>query len=65
MKLLKAYRSSIILLAAVMVGGLIGAIVGPEAAVVEPLGDLFLNLMFMIIVPLVFFSVTSAIGNMV
>ena len=65
MKLLKAYKSSIILLAAVVIGGLIGAIVGPKAAVVEPLGDLFLNLMFMIIVPLVFFSVTSAIGNMV
>ncbi|MDF2890523.1 MAG: sodium:proton antiporter [Clostridia bacterium] len=65
MKLLKAYRSSVILLAAVMIGGFIGAIVGPKAAVVEPLGDLFLNLMFMIIVPLVFFSVTSAIGNMV
>lgn len=65
MKLLKAYRSSVLLLASVVVGGLIGAIVGPKAAVVEPLGDLFLNLMFMVIVPLVFFSVTSAIGNMV
>jgi Na+/H+-dicarboxylate symporter len=65
MKLLKAYKSSIILLAAVIIGGLIGAVVGPKAAIVEPLGDLFLNLMFMIIVPLVFFSVTSAIGNMV
>jgi Na+/H+-dicarboxylate symporter len=65
MKLLKVYKSSIILLAAVMIGGLVGAIVGPKAAVVEPLGDLFLNLMFMIIVPLVFFSITSAIGNMV
>jgi Na+/H+-dicarboxylate symporter len=65
MKLLKAYKSSIILLSAVIIGGLIGAIVGPKAAIVEPLGDLFLNLMFTIIVPLVFFSVTSAIGNMV
>lgn len=65
MKLLKVYKSSIILLAAVVIGGLVGAIVGPKAAVVEPLGDLFLNLMFMIIVPLVFFSITSAIGNMV
>jgi Na+/H+-dicarboxylate symporter len=65
MKLLKAYRSSIILLASVIIGGLAGAVLGPKAAVVEPLGDLFLNLMFMIIVPLVFFSVTSAIGNMV
>ncbi len=65
MRLLKAYKSSIILLGSVVIGGLIGAILGPKAAIVEPLGDLFLNLMFMIIVPLVFFSVTSAIGNMV
>lgn len=65
MKLLKAYKSSAILLASVFIGGLIGAVVGPKASIVEPLGDLFLNLMFMIIVPLVFFSVTSAIGNMV
>lgn len=64
MKLLKAYKSSLILLASVFIGGLVGAVIGPKAAVVEPLGDLFLNLMFMIIVPLVFFSVTSAIGNM-
>jgi Na+/H+-dicarboxylate symporter len=65
MKLLKAYRSNIILLTSVITGGLIGAAVGPKSAVVEPLGDLFLNLMFVVIVPLVFFSVTSAIGNMV
>lgn len=65
MRLLKAYKSSTILLGSVIVGGLIGVIAGPKAAIVEPLGELFLNLMFMIIVPLVFFSVTSAIGNMV
>lgn len=65
MKLLKIYRSSAFLLAAVLIGGLAGVVAGPKAAAVEPLGDLFLNLMFTIIVPLVFFSVTSAIGNMV
>ncbi|MCM0650333.1 dicarboxylate/amino acid:cation symporter [Clostridium swellfunianum] len=65
MNLLKSYKSSLILLSSVIIGGLVGAIVGPKASIVEPLGDLFLNLMFMIIVPLVFFSVTSAIGNMV
>jgi Na+/H+-dicarboxylate symporter len=37
---------------------------GPKAAVLEPFGNLFLNLMFTIIVPLVFFSVSSAIANM-
>lgn len=65
MRFLKAYRFSIVLLASIIIGGLAGAVAGPKAAVVEPLGDIFLNLMFTIIVPLVFFSVTSAIGNMV
>lgn len=64
MNLLKSYKSSIILLGSVVVGGIVGMIMGPKAAVFQPLGDLFLNLMFTIIVPLVFFSVASAIANM-
>lgn len=65
MKLLwRNYKSSIILLISILIGGLLGAILGPKAVVLKPFGDLFLNLMFTIIVPLVFFSVTSAIGNM-
>ena len=61
---LKDYLSSIILLAAVLLGGLIGAVMGPKAVVLKPFGDLFLNLLFMIIVPMVFFSVASAIASM-
>lgn len=64
MDALKNYKSSIVLLAFVIVGGIIGAVVGPKASSVEPLGDLFLNLMFTIIVPLVFFCISSAIANM-
>lgn len=64
MKLLKGYKSSIILLGSVIIGGMVGSIMGEKASVLQPLGDLFLNLMFTIIVPLVFFSVTSAIANM-
>jgi Na+/H+-dicarboxylate symporter len=45
-------------------GGAAGLIFGEKTAVVKPFGDLFLNLMFMIIVPLVFFSIASAISNM-
>lgn len=47
-----------------MLGGAVGLIFGPSAQTLQPLGDLFLNLLFMIIVPLVFFSISSAIGNM-
>ena len=61
---LRDYLSSIILLAAVLIGGLVGAVMGPKAAVLKPFGDLFLNLLFMIIVPMVFFSIASAISSM-
>lgn len=52
-----------ILLFAIIIGGIAGIIFGQDTAVVKPFGDLFLNLMFMMIVPLVFFSVASAIAN--
>lgn len=58
------YKSSLILLGAIILGGIVGVFMGPEAVVFKPIGDLFLNLLFMILVPLVFFSVTSAISNM-
>ena len=37
---------------------------GEKAEVLKPFGDIFLNLMFTLVIPLVFFSVTSAIANM-
>jgi Na+/H+-dicarboxylate symporter len=60
----KNYRFTVILLLAILIGGVAGLIFGEKTAVVKPFGDLFLNLMFMIIVPLVFFSIASAISNM-
>ena len=58
------YKSSFVLLLSILIGGVIGVVVGPDAKVLEPFGQIFLNLMFMLIVPLVFFSVTSSIANM-
>ena len=52
------------MLLAITIGGVAGYLIGPDIAVIKPFGDLFLNLLFMIIVPLVFFSITSAISNM-
>lgn len=62
--LIKNYRMSFILLLSILLGGGLGVILGPDAKVLEPLGQIFLNLMFTLIVPLVFFSVTSSIANM-
>ncbi|MDV2686878.1 cation:dicarboxylase symporter family transporter, partial [Alkalihalophilus lindianensis] len=60
----KNYRFTLILLGAIIIGGAAGLVFGTKTTVVKPFGDLFLNLMFMIIVPLVFFSIASAIANM-
>ena len=51
-----------IMLAAIVIGCIVGA-VWPGATVFEPLGTIFINLMFCIVVPLVFASVSSAIAN--
>lgn len=64
MNFLKVYKSSLVLLISIILGGIIGVIWGSSASVLEPLGELFLNMLFMLIVPLVFFNVTSAVGNM-
>ncbi|MCU9809117.1 MAG: dicarboxylate/amino acid:cation symporter [Paraclostridium dentum] len=61
---LKNYKSSLILLGAILIGGIVGVVLGPKATMLKPFGDLFLNLLFMSLVPLVFFSVSSAIANM-
>lgn len=61
---LKNFGGPLLLLGGVLLGAVAGLIFGPDAAVVKPLGDLFLNLMFVLIVPLVFLSVASALCNM-
>lgn len=64
MKILKNYAFSLFLIAGIIVGGAAGLIFGDKTSVVRPIGELFLNLMFVVIVPLVFLSVSSAIANM-
>ena len=60
----KTYKSTIILLAAIIVGAIIGIVFGEKAAVLSPLGDIFLNLMFVAIIPLIFVSITTSISKM-
>ena len=63
-KFLKTYKSVIILLAAIIIGAIVGIVFKEKAAVLSPLGDIFLNLMFIIIVPLIFLSITTSISKM-
>ena len=61
---LKSYGFSIILIVSIVIGAIIGIIFEKDAAVLKPLGDIFLNLLFTAIIPLVFFSISSAVAGM-
>ncbi len=61
---LKTYMSVIILLAAIIIGAIVGIVFKEKAAVLSPLGDIFLNLMFVVIVPLIFLSISTSISKM-
>jgi Na+/H+-dicarboxylate symporter len=61
---LTSYGFSIILIFSLFIGAFLGIVFKENAAVLKPLGDIFLNLLFTTIVPLVFFSVSSAIAAM-
>ena len=48
-----------------MVAGAITGWLWPGATALEPLGTVFINMMFCVVVPMVFFSISSAVANMV
>ncbi len=53
----------VLMLTGIIAGCIVGAL-WPKATILEPLGTLFVNLMFCIVVPMVFCSISSAIANM-
>lgn len=61
---IKNYRFLLILFLSVIVGSLLGIIFKEKIVFIKPLGDIFLNLMFTLVVPLVFFTISSSIANM-
>lgn len=58
------YRQSIILLGAIILGAIVGVVWGEGASVLSPLGDVFLNVLLVIIVPLIFLTISTSISNM-
>ena len=60
---LKNYKQTIILLASIIIGAIAGLVFKEKATFVEPLGDLFINLMFVIIVPLIFLTISTSISK--
>ena len=73
-KFLKNYSFILMMLTGILAGCIAGAcfpmvkdgdtVLSAGAAVLEPLGTVFINLMFCVVVPMVFCSICSAIANM-
>ncbi len=57
------YKQTLILLGALIIGAIVGLVYGEKAAILSPFGDLFMNLMFVIIVPLIFLTISTSIAK--
>jgi Na+/H+-dicarboxylate symporter len=63
LKHIKAYYFPIFLTLSILAGSLTGYVLGPRVVVLKPFGDIFLNLLFTVVVPLVFFSIASSVAH--
>ena len=64
MKVIRNYKSTLILLFSIIVGAIIGVMLEEDVSVLKPFGDLFLNMLLVIIVPLIFLSIVTSIYKM-
>ena len=62
-KFLSNYKSTIILLVAIIVGSIIGIIFKEKATILSPLGDLMLNIISVIIITLIFLKIKTTISK--
>lgn len=60
----KNYKQTIILVVAIIIGAIAGIVFKEKTEVLKPFGDIFINLMFVIIIPLVFLTVSTSISKM-
>lgn len=60
----RQYKTPALLLGGIAAGSVLGILYPAAGRAVKPVGDIFLNLLFTIVVPLVFASIASAVGGM-
>lgn len=53
------YSNIILLLIGIFIGSLVGIFAPDFVTYLKPIGDIFLNLLFVTVIPLVFFAITS------
>ncbi|MEN2489234.1 dicarboxylate/amino acid:cation symporter [Flavobacterium sp. B11] len=61
---LQSYSSILWLLGGIITGSIFGLVFGEKVLIIKPLGDIFLNLLFTAIIPLIFFTIGSSIANL-
>lgn len=61
--ILKNYSNIILLSAGIVLGSIIGIFLPEAVEWLKPIGDIFLNLLFVSVVPLVFFAVANSIAS--
>lgn len=64
MGFIKNNKFSFILFGGMVIGAIIGIIFGPKTQVLQPIADIFLNLLFCVVVPMIFISLVSSIASM-
>src|SRR5690606_11500466 len=57
------YSNIIFLLGGIIVGSLFGLFARDTIVYLKPIGDIFLNLLFTVVIPLIFFAIASAVSN--
>lgn len=63
-KVYKNYKSMFFLLVGIILSGVIGVIFKEKTSVLAPFGNLFINMLLVIIVPLIFLTISTSIGSM-
>ncbi len=59
----KNYKKTILLVLGLIIGAIVGVVAGEKAKYLAPFGDIFINLLLVIIVPLLFLTITTSIAR--
>ena len=63
-KIWNNYKKSIILLIGLVIGAIVGIIFKDKAKYLAPFGDIFINMLLVVIVPLIFLTISTSIAKL-
>lgn len=61
---MKKNHSSFILIISLLLGIIVGLTFKDKIMFLKPIGNIFLNLMYTVVVPLIFFTISSSVAKM-